>query len=255
MLYAREFAGTKLFSYYNNLDLEDIVRTEEELLDLALEDGPYDGIIGYSQGAQLAAQAIIRFQQNNPNASIHEQPFKFAVFFGGPTPNEIRETYEPLTPLLEIDTQDKEFAMFMRMHKDNPMLKNLQINGMNGMDQLRKTMGTMGAKLAPEVAKQVGATIWPAALPDGRRTLTDGKLSMYKMDAAVDGQVINKITTLHVRSLGDYVDFGEGTYNLCDPAYARQYFHEHKHDFPRGHTQMKEIAELIRATAEDARIR
>lgn len=255
MLFAKDFNGSKLYCYYNNLDLEETLRTEQELIDLAFEDGPYDGVIGYSQGAQLAASAMIRFQRENPNASIAEQPFRWAVFFGGPTPNWIEpvSVNTPLTPLTDIDPTDSDFAMLIRMNKDNPMLSQLQVNGTDGISQLMAMVQAKPAKGAAP-AKSTGAAIWPVKLPFGQRGLSDGKYVLSKCDSEIDGTLLNKVATLHVRSEDDFVELGEAMYKLCDPKLARQYFHPHKHDFPRGTKQMSEITELIKATADDPRI-
>lgn len=39
---------TQLYGYYNGLDLEDILATEDELRDIIATYGPFDGILGYS---------------------------------------------------------------------------------------------------------------------------------------------------------------------------------------------------------------
>ena len=90
-----------------------------------------------------------------------------------------------------------------------------------------------------------------AALPSGRAVLTDGKLALTKMDAALDGVLI-KMPTLHVTCASDAPEHGEENYQLCEPSLAQRYFHSHKHDFPRGYDQMRDIARLIRSTAERA---
>ena len=48
------------------------------------EEGPFDGVIGFSQGAALAASLIFEHQKNNPNAI--DTLFKFAVFAGASLP-------------------------------------------------------------------------------------------------------------------------------------------------------------------------
>lgn len=38
----------KLYGYYNGLDIEDILATENELREVIEEHGPFDGLLGYS---------------------------------------------------------------------------------------------------------------------------------------------------------------------------------------------------------------
>jgi predicted esterase len=61
------------------------------------ENGPFEGILGFSQGASMASLFIAAFQQ--------KFMFKYAIFIGGfiPRDSEISENYFAL-PLLEIDT-------------------------------------------------------------------------------------------------------------------------------------------------------
>ncbi len=45
--------------------------------EIILEEGPFDGVIGFSQGAACAARIILRHQARDP---LGPQPFKLAVF-------------------------------------------------------------------------------------------------------------------------------------------------------------------------------
>ena len=51
------------------------------------EEGPFDGIIGFSQGAALAATYLLRFSQEKPHEPL---PFKCAIFFSGGVPIDLR---------------------------------------------------------------------------------------------------------------------------------------------------------------------
>lgn len=48
------------------------------------EEGPFDGVIGFSQGAALAASLILEHQKSYPNAI--NSLFKFAIFAGASLP-------------------------------------------------------------------------------------------------------------------------------------------------------------------------
>ena len=217
-LHTKEFAANGLWGYMNLLDANDVLETERELLQLAFEDGPYDGILGYSQGATLAAQAIVRHAKENPTASINELPFRFAIFFNAATPVHCFKLTEKATPIIP-DPEDPLIANFKHTMKANPLLHT--------------------------------TTLRPAALPSGRSVLTDGKLALKKLDVSLDGVVI-KIPTLHVMCASDAREHGEENYQLCEPELAQRYFHSHKHDFPRGYDEMRNIARMIRSTAERA---
>ena len=197
------------------LDPHDVLDAERQLLQLALEDGPYDGVLGYSQGATFAAQTVIRHAIENPGSTSQEMPFRFAIFFNGATPSSIFEMSEKAMPICVEN--EPEAIQFYKTMKANPLLHTTKL--------------------------------FPAQLPSGRKILTDGELGMMKCDAALDSTLI-KIPTLHIRCPTDREEYGQELYRLCEPTVRQQYFHSHKHDFPRGYDEMRHIARFIRSTAE-----
>jgi hypothetical protein len=88
-LYTTSFSNLPLYNYYNPISAESIVQVEEEMFRLIAEEGPFDGMIGYSGGAALGAQLLIRDRQRNPTRLPHERLFRWAVFINGGTPLEV----------------------------------------------------------------------------------------------------------------------------------------------------------------------
>ncbi|GLA04570.1 hypothetical protein AnigIFM60653_004625 [Aspergillus niger] len=73
------------FSFFN-LPIASQIYDAFELIDQALEyDGPFDGIMGFSQGASVAASYLLR----NQGAHL---PFKCAVFFCATAPFNVEST-------------------------------------------------------------------------------------------------------------------------------------------------------------------
>ncbi|KAH7417569.1 serine hydrolase FSH [Cadophora sp. MPI-SDFR-AT-0126] len=56
---------------------ETVPRSVEYLEEIMAEDGPFDGVIGFSQGAVCAARMILRSVERDPYGP---QPFKAAIF-------------------------------------------------------------------------------------------------------------------------------------------------------------------------------
>ncbi|KAH7044042.1 serine hydrolase-domain-containing protein [Macrophomina phaseolina] len=120
-LHTVDFSKSKLYGYYNGLDLDDILQTENELRQIIKDHGPFDGILGYSQGATLAAQLVIRYILEDPFATIQELPLKFAIFINGATPPCVLPLTEtPLEcPLEEFAEAAHLFSVFKPNDSDN----------------------------------------------------------------------------------------------------------------------------------------
>lgn len=89
-------------------------------------------------------------------------------------------------------------------------------------------------------------------LADGRLFMTDGVMGVARYDAGIQGTLID-IPTLHVRSpTTKNRHWGLELMEMCEPPRVKGFFHQYDHGFPRGHLEMKKIAELIRETAEMA---
>lgn len=70
------------------------------------EEGPFDGVIGFSQGAALASSMMLQHAKTNPREDL----FRCAIFAGASLPYNVDDVSHPLQPevTLEISgaTQD-----------------------------------------------------------------------------------------------------------------------------------------------------
>lgn len=92
-------------------------------------------------------------------------------------------------------------------------------------------------------------------LVDGTIFLTDGQYGLCRWECNTDAEPLLDIPTLHIRSTDeDEIDPHHGLHllGLCNRDRAKEFHHAYGHDFPRGRTEMKHIARLIRDLAEDA---
>jgi predicted esterase len=60
-----------------------MVKALEQLAGYIDAEGPFDGVMGFSQGATLAATYLIQRSQQHPNERL---PFRCAIFLSGPRP-------------------------------------------------------------------------------------------------------------------------------------------------------------------------
>lgn len=71
------------YQYYDVYSATSMSQALSQLAHYISEEGPFDGVLGFSQGALLAATYLIQFSQDHPSRPL---PFKCAVFFSGGIP-------------------------------------------------------------------------------------------------------------------------------------------------------------------------
>ena len=67
--------------YEFDASVPQLLRAHEYLSEIIEEDGPFEGVLGFSQGAEIAA-SLLFYQGTNVT-------FKFAVFIGGTQPYDV----------------------------------------------------------------------------------------------------------------------------------------------------------------------
>ncbi|EAS36038.3 uncharacterized protein CIMG_01392 [Coccidioides immitis RS] len=235
-LFTTSFSQLPLYNYFNPPSPQSILRTEEEVVKLIQHEGPFDGAIGYSGGAGLIAQLLIRHFRENPWKLPHERILRWAAFINGATPLEIfrLSDVEARVGIVDDSAPERELKeIFLRPSNIRVRKENERHPGYDPEELRRNIMALETRQLA-----------------DGRLFMTDGRMGGPRYEAAVQGSLID-IPTLHVQCpTVDNRHGGLELMKLCEPSLVREFFfHSHGHDFPRGHYEMK-IAELIREVAE-----
>jgi hypothetical protein len=104
----------------------------------------------------------------------------------------------------------------------------------------------------PQQLKRELTALHTRRLADGRIFMTDGTTGIAKYEGIIQGSLID-VPTLHVRSpTASNRHWGMGLKDLCESSLTMEFLHDHDHDFPRGHAEMKKVTALIRETAERA---
>ena len=67
-------ASSEALAYYDPTSPRSVLEAIDDLAEWVTENGPFDGVMGFSQGASLAAMVLARARFANPS------PFMFAVF-------------------------------------------------------------------------------------------------------------------------------------------------------------------------------
>jgi hypothetical protein len=163
--------------------------------------------------------------------------FKFGVFCNAVTPGRIFE--------LEKEGNGAETSMDRSLNEEALHYVGI-IAGfrIRAVPQLEQQMRARRVKDEEILERQ-----WKAMkLPDGTSFLTDGAYCVAAIDCT---KPPISIPTLHILDLQEPRLLGLGMLEICDASTARVYHHSHGHEFPRGYSEMKELAGLIREVAEN----
>ena len=97
------------FCYYD-LPTDDLVRQAQAYIEEIIgEEGPFDGVIGFSQGAALAASYMLEHAKTHP----FEDVFKLAIFAGASLPFEMSSKSALIhRPIMQReDSEDSESSL------------------------------------------------------------------------------------------------------------------------------------------------
>lgn len=186
----------------------------------------------------MAAQLILRDRLNNPSKLPHERLFRWAVFINAGTPLDVFQ-------VSDVEVKDGVAESGAPKEAHQMLLRPSNTRVRKGTER--------HPDYDPQSIKRELMALQTRQLADGRLFMTDGKMGIARYDGIIQGYLID-IPTLHVRSpaVNDRHEGGLGLLELCEPALVKEFYHNHDHDFPRGHAEMKKVAKLIRETAESA---
>uniref|UniRef100_A0A093XYY4 Putative hydrolase C22A12.06c n=1 Tax=Talaromyces marneffei PM1 TaxID=1077442 RepID=A0A093XYY4_TALMA len=220
-------AGIELFynpPYYSwwpaDPSLEDMAKARERLKIYLKQNGPFDGVIMFSQGCTLGSSLLLEHYKDTPQ---DPPPFKFAIFIcGGPSLKQLESEFGFTinSELWEVDAASRR-ALARR------------------------------ADTAAILAQ--GSDRWSNDVND----ITD--YSVKELVDMVKGPYQIKIPTVHVVGRKDPRNLaGHQLHAISHPDIARIFEHEGGHDIPRNEATSTTIARLVRwvsssITAEKAK--
>ncbi|KAE8150833.1 hypothetical protein BDV25DRAFT_171872 [Aspergillus avenaceus] len=208
------------YSYHGVPIPEDVWRAYNFIMDVVQEEGPFDGVIGFSQGAQMAATIIAHEAMINPQADV----FKFAVFLSAIMPFDMEAGSLKLTYDDDVDTLEAEYQGATNSQGS------MTHNHLNWLNDCRATS---------VIAEWQGRR---SRLPGLGRQSTD---ILLRYHPSIHGIQIN-IPTVHVYGLEDqYLHHARGLAGICDPKVSQVVTHEGTHQIPRDGRNLMRIAEAI----------
>ncbi|MCJ1464789.1 hypothetical protein MMC07_003402 [Pseudocyphellaria aurata] len=223
-------AGIELFysgpyrAFWNGTAIKD-VRAAHQLLRTLLErDGPYDGVLMFSQGCAVVASFLLYHQAETPHLPL---PFKVAIFICGGVPLQIIEELGG-----EISQQARDVD-----------------------DRSRNELQQKAASIA---TVQPGVDRW--ARPGNLAfdpTASINPANVFGLDfSRIPADLRIKIPTVHVYGIKDpRYPASVQLSQFCQPTLRKTYDHGGGHDIPRGKVVSESIAELVEWSATMANMR
>lgn len=207
------FYGPPYYSFTQDNNLDAIHASAKWLADFLAQSGPYDAVMGFSQGCHVAASYLLLHSAKTP----HEPPpFKAAIFICGGAPLLLAQS-------LGFDISDEVWAR----------------------DRVGREALTAQADSGAILAQ--GSARWAGVEPDGtvsEETIRDEVQGPYSIDiptAHVYGSKDPRYTA------------GVQLSGLCNEKERGVFNHLGGHEIPRNSFVSKNIAELVREVLDRAR--
>ncbi|KAK2872002.1 hypothetical protein FQN49_002638 [Arthroderma sp. PD_2] len=158
---------------------------EDEMLRLLEDQGPFDGVIGYSGGAALATQLLIRDRREHPSKLPHERIFRWAVFINAGTPLDVFDISDAVVLDGVIEESAPKEAHQILLRPSNV--------------RVREDEAKRHPDYDPKQIKAQLENLKTRQLVDSRLFMTNGVKGIARYDGIIQGPLID-IATLHIRS-------------------------------------------------------
>ncbi|KAK1977530.1 inducible nitrate reductase 2 [Colletotrichum cereale] len=207
----------------------DIRDTFDDLDDFIQENGPFDGVFGFSQGASIAASYILDYQLHNPEGP---PPFDFAVLFSSVAAFSAETGYcaGPVAELVANSAVTRDFPAGDFSKLQGPKARLL-------VEYLALSYG---------VARTIGAVTSDDDLAFLAGGGTPDQIPRPLHPALTPFRV--RIPTVHITGKADLPDMiaqSRRMRELCDQTLVRVHEHSGGHSIPGRRQDVKVIAESI----------
>jgi predicted esterase len=244
------------FIWHEKYGPRSVEKVHDYLDSVIAEDGPYDGIVGFSEGAAVAASYLLSREYRATLGNIHEYPeneLKLAVFFN---------SVKPYSPSENIGSDaTKQFQQDLRRH--SLFLKG-QSTERRRSSVSQEQIGALAERRQSFLSQRRESDIaWKNRGINGRRDSTTS-MDDEECDEKAQGQVWNslfspvfcfdpesfpskiKIPTLNVIGAEDqFQDYSRELTKLCDPEQMEVAVLDIGHDIPRSGEGLERIAEAF----------
>ncbi|KAI0199220.1 serine hydrolase FSH [Astrocystis sublimbata] len=218
-------------TYVDILTTDNVARALQRIEEFIESDGPFDGVMGVSEGSMLSAALLLKHQIENPFAA---PPFRFAIFISGTL---------PFSWSCEVG-QD----VFGLITGDNPL------STKSSVWQRKVESGTAPSEPMPNSEAAMLADMFPTwrsrvqYLEKIIGTAENAHRRPYAFHPDLIEERIN-IPTAHVWGMHDlFKSHAEHLVRLCDSSQAAWFEHSGDHDVPHTLDENKRFSDVIQKT-------
>lgn len=106
----------EFLQYVNASSPQSCMKAVSDLATYVSEEGPFDGVMAFSQGAGLAAVLLVQQMQHDPRLAASSPLFRCAIFFCGAVPEDPRSLQGSHPRRLLRWESDGELIMIPTVH-------------------------------------------------------------------------------------------------------------------------------------------
>lgn len=246
----RNFYPGPYYAWYNETSTEEIRASHEWLVDYMRKNGPYDGVMGFSQGSGLLASFLLYHDLYRPDEPL---PFKVAIFIcGGITMPVIADTG------MEVSVEAEEWDQRSRiMLQQRASL--LDTDALSGIDPWVPSPPSSGSESDDE-AEDLDIYFrmhHPEHFASSFNDFASLKLNPDTLDRSdvfgldftrnkMNRDVKIRIPTVHIYGSKDpRYPAGIQLTQFCEKSLRQCYDHRGGHEIPRSKKASETIAELV----------
>lgn len=226
---AQHYAGP-FYSYVEGYSPIEIREAMDDMADFIEDNGPFDGVIGFSQGASMAATFLLDHYTRFPDEA---PPFDFAIFLSSVA------AFSPDDTLCLPSVQ-----RLIRLRQEYPSVTDLP-------DDIAKKLPATDSMFVEylattfRVAKKIGAVL-PAVDIDFFNHEDPQKVPRVAHSSLTSARI--KIPTIHFTGKTDLpamVEQSRVVCGLCDQTVARVHQHARGHEAPSSKMDVQKLADAI----------
>jgi hypothetical protein len=254
--------------YYKTCSWDDLQAAQDLLQEIIDEEGPFDGVFAFSQGASLTISYLLELERQKPGVN---QPFNFAVLFSpimplSPDPAFCAEEIENLTKadydffaqvVNEVSGEHDAVASSSTQGKYPDFINPALCTHQPDLETRKQILvSSIGGILRHGIkANFLSASEVQAYMVQHDKSLDNSSISRAFHPSLMDERI--RIPTVYVTGSKDDDDLlaqFKAMPFFCKKSLVREVVHSGGHDLPRAPNEVKKVIKAIEWALEEGKM-